>query len=515
MLISVDMARAMASISAEIQRQVGVMLDRRGRVGAVVVGDARSLFLPDIQRRGRDRLCGLRLIHTHLAEEPLTDDDLTDLALLRLDVVAALTVRGGEPHLVHVAHLIPDNEAEEPWMVLPPKPVHQMEEDFPEFIAALEEEFQHKQRPRLANDTRDRAILIHVSTLPPSLAQDSMLELRELAQSAGIDVVHEFKQRRPLDPRFVMGRGKMQSVVITAMQKGAELLVFDLNLSPSQVRSLSDFTDLKVLDRTQVILDIFAQHAETREGKLQVELAQLRYLLPILNMKQAALSRLTGGIGGRGPGETKLEIDRRRARDRIARLEREVEQLGKRRRLRRRPRKDKGTPTVAVVGYTNAGKSTLLNNLTNSDVVAKDFLFATLNPVSRRLRFPREREVIITDTVGFIRNLPKDLLAAFRTTFEELHEADVLLHIVDVSSPDVSEKIDTVLETIRALELDYKPMITVFNKIDKCNPTEVDGLVRQYEGIALSALDRATFGSLLDALETRLFPEDTEDGCGS
>jgi len=506
----------LAAISFEIQRQVGVMIDRRGRVRAVIVGDARSLFLPDIQRRGRDRLCGLRLIHSHLAREPLTDDDLTDLALLRFDLVAALGVQeDGTPGMLHIAHLIPDNETEKPWVVLPPQQVQSLDDDFLDFISALEEEFERKRSPRLATDTRDRAILIHVSTLPQSLAQDSMAELHELARSAGLDIVHQIIQRRPLDPRLVMGRGKMQAALITAMQKGAEMLVFDLNLTPSQARSLSEFTDLKILDRTQVILDIFAQHAVTREGKLQVELAQLRYLLPILSIRQAALSRLTGGIGGRGPGETRLEIDRRRARDRIARLEREVEQLGKRRRLRRKTRTDNKTHTIAVVGYTNAGKSTLLNNLTNSDVEAKDFLFATLNPVSRRLRFPREREVIVTDTVGFIRNLPKDLVAAFRTTFEELHEADLLLHIVDASSTDSAEKIETVLDTIRTLELDDKPMVTIFNKIDLCNPDEVAGLVRQYSGIAVSALDRTTFGALLDELESRLFPDDMEKKCVS
>ncbi len=439
---------------------------------------------------------------------------MTDLALLRLDLIAALTVLDdGAPGVIHMAHLLPDNDAESPWRVLPSQSVHTLEEDFLPFINALEEEFSRKRKPRPANDARDRALLIHVSTLPFSHARDSLDELRELARSAGIDVVHEIIQRRPLDPRFVMGRGKLQSALITAMQKGAEMLVFDLNLTPSQVKALSDITDLKVLDRTQVILDIFAQHAVTREGKLQVELAQLRYLLPLLNIRQVALSRLTGGIGGRGPGETRLEIDRRRARDRIARLEREVEQLGRRRRLRRHTRTERNTPTVAVVGYTNAGKSTLLNHLTNSDVVAKDFLFATLNPVSRRLRFPREREVIITDTVGFIRNLPEDLLAAFRTTFEELHEADLLLHVVDASSPDIQPKMDTVLETIRSLELDDKPMITVFNKTDLCDPVEIAGLVKQYDGLALSALDRATFTPLLDILENRLWPGDTEKKC--
>lgn len=512
-IVSAELAREMCALSLEIQRQIGVIFDRRGHVTGVVVGDARSLFLPQIPRRGLDRLSGLRFVHTHLTSEGLTEEDLTDLALLRFDLVAALVVReDGSPGMIHIAHLKPDNAAESPWEVLEPRTVHSLKEDFPEFVTALEEEFARNRRPRPANDTRERAVLIHVSTLPPSLAHDSLEELEELARSAGIEVVHRIMQRRSLDPRFILGRGKLQSAVITAMQKGAELLVFDLNISPSQVRSLGDFTDLKILDRSQLILDIFAQHAVTREGKLQVELAQLRYLLPILSIRQQALSRLTGGIGGRGPGETRLEIDRRRARDRIARLEREVELLGQRRRLRRRTRTRKEVPTVAVVGYTNAGKSTLLNHLTNSDVVAKDFLFATLNPVSRRLRFPREREVIITDTVGFIRNLPKDLMAAFRTTFEELHEADLLLHIVDAGSHDLNEKMKTVSETIRSLELDDRPMLTVFNKIDVCNPLEVEGLVRQFDGVAVCALDRGTFTPLLKAMEDLLWPfeEDTE-----
>lgn len=506
-IISVELARELAAVSVEIQRQVGVIINRSGHVTDIVVGDARGLFLPDVQRRGLDRLSGLRFIHTHLVGEKLSEEDLTDLALLRFDLVGALLLRNdGTIDAIHIAHLKPDNAAETPWEVLPPQSIYNLQEDFPEFIAALEEEFSRTRRPRTANDTRERAILIHVSTLPPTLARDSLDELGELARSAGIEVVHTIMQRRPLDPRFIMGRGKLQSAVITAMQKGAGMLVFDLNITPSQIRSLGDFTDLKILDRTQVILDIFAQHAVTREGKLQVELAQLRYLLPFLSIRQQALSRLTGGIGGRGPGETRLEEDRRRARDRITRLEREVEQLGRRRRLRRQARTVKAVPTVAVIGYTNAGKSTLLNHLTNSEVVAKDFLFATLNPVSRRLRFPREREVVITDTVGFIKNLPKDLLAAFRTTFEELHEADLLLHIVDAGSHDLNQKMETVFDTLRSLELTGKPMLTIFNKIDACNPAEVEGLVSQYDGIAICALDRGTFTPLLNAMEEQLWP---------
>ena len=489
------------------------MLNRRGHVTAVVVGDARGLFLPDIRRRGLDRLVGLRLVHTHLHDQPLDDDDLTDLALLRLDLVAAINVLpDGLPGPMHMAHLLPNNDAGEPWEVLPPVSVHDLDDDFPEMMAALEDEFERHRLPRMAGDNRDRAIIVHVSSTTPTNARDSVAELRELSRSAGIEVVEEIIQRRTPDPKFVMGKGKLKQAIIKAMQLGAEVLVFDLDLSPSQVRELAGLTDLKVLDRTQVILDIFAQHAVTREGKLQVELAQLRYMLPLLSSKHTAFSRLTGGIGGRGPGETKLEIDRRRARDRIAQLEREVEKLGNRRELRRGQRTRKGVPIVSIVGYTNAGKSTLLNSLTQSEVIAEDALFATLNPVSRRLRFPQEREVVITDTVGFIRNLPKDLLAAFRTTFEELHEADLVLHVVDGSCPDVQEKYEVVRSLLRDLDMESKKTLVVINKTDRISSGEAEGLVHQWNGVPLSALDRTTFTPLLDVLERYLWHEDSEAG---
>jgi GTP-binding protein HflX len=506
----VELARELATISYEIQRQVGIIIDRRGHVTDVIVGDAKALFLPEIQRRGRDRLSGLRFIHTHLAGEALSEDDLTDLALLRLDLVAALRLApDGAVKTIHSAHLKPENISATPWEILAPQSIFDLKEDFLEYMGALEEEFARTQRPVDDNDRRERAVLIHVSTYPQTFARDSLDELSELAHSAGINVVHTIIQRRKLDPRYILGRGKLQAAVIAAMQKGAGMLVFDLNITPSQIRSLGDFTDLKILDRTQVILDIFAQRAVTREGKLQVELAQLRYLLPFLSIRQQALSRLTGGIGGRGPGETRLEEDRRRARDRIAKLEREVELLGKRRRLRRHTRTQREVPTVAVIGYTNAGKSTLLNHLTNSEVMAKDCLFATLNPVSRRLRFPREREIVITDTVGFIHNLPPDLFAAFRTTFEELQEADLLLHIIDAGSVDLNRKMETVLDTVRQLDLKQKPMLTVFNKIDTCAPEEVEGLVHQYGGVPICALNHETFDPLLDAMERLLWPATT------
>jgi len=508
-IITPELARRLTEISLELQRQIGLLIDRRGEVHAVIVGDARQLFLPDITRRGRDRLCGLRLIHTHLHPEGLTEDDLTDLALLRLDLVGAIVVQpDGLPGPCYMAHLLPANDAGTPYEVLAPVQVHDLDDDFPQMIEALEEEFARQQKARDASHKGDRAVLVHVSVVPPSVAEDSVAELSELARSAGLEIMDKLIQRRPPDPKYVMGKGRLQSTIIRAMQVGAEVLIFDLNLSPSQVKALSELTDLKILDRTQVILDIFAQHAVTREGKLQVELAQLRYLQPLLAIRQTALSRLTGGIGGRGPGETRLEIDRRRARDRIARLEREVKALGNRRELRRSVRTQRGVPVVSIVGYTNAGKSTLLNHLTQSTVVAEDALFATLNPVSRRLRFPKEQEIVITDTVGFIRNLPKDLMAAFRTTFEELHDSDLLIHVMDAGAHDLEDKYATVVKLLEELELHDKPVVHVLNKMDTCDDDTLRALISRFNGVGLCALDRSTFDPLILRMEEFLFSEE-------
>jgi GTP-binding protein HflX len=262
-------------------------------------------------------------------------------------------------------------------------------------------------------------------------------------------------------------------------------------------------TDLKVIDRSQLILDIFARRAHTLDGKVQVELAQLKYILPRLAGKGSAMSRLTGGIGGRGPGETKLEIDRRRIRDRISRLEKQLKALGKGRLQRRQKRVKTGVPIISIVGYTNAGKSTLLNALTQSEVLTEDLLFATLDTASRRLRFPHEREVIITDTVGFIRQLPKSLLGAFRATLEELVDAHLLLHVVDVSNPRFEEQIRAVDRILQDLELDEIPRILVFNKIDLIPKEEILPLCRRFDAIAISARNRLSFNELLREMEER------------
>jgi GTP-binding protein HflX len=332
---------------------------------------------------------------------------------------------------------------------------------------------------------------------------ESLAELKELALSSNIDVLDLIlQQRKKIDSKFLMGLGKLQELTILVLKKGATLIIFDQELNPSQMRSISDKIDIKIIDRTQLILDIFAQRAQTREGKLQVELAQLRYLLPRLIAKSTAMSRLTGGIGGRGPGETKLEIHRRRVRDRITRLGKEVLLIKKQRRQQRAKRQKKNLPVVSIIGYTNAGKSTLLNTLTKSNVKAEDRLFATLDPSSRRLKFPRDIEVIITDTVGFIKNLPKDLMAAFHATFEELENADLLLHVIDISNPHFKNHIKSVEKILCDLNLNDIPLICVLNKQDLVDTDVVNMQTRLLNGVAVSADNESTLGPLLKKMET-------------
>jgi GTP-binding protein HflX len=366
------------------------------------------------------RLKGLRCIHTHLNNETLSADDLTDLALLRLDLMAAILSKpDGLPQKVHIAHIMPKNMDQTPYQILPPLNPGDLDIDCLALIQALEDELARARKGYQANRDTERALLVSVSSETRSQAEESMAELRELALSGGIEVVGSVMQQRgKADSRLLIGPGKLQDLAILALQEAATIIIFDQELNPSQIRSITNHVDIKIIDRTQLILDIFAQRAQTREGKLQVELAQLKYLLPRLVVKNTAMSRLTGGIGGRGPGETKLEINRRRVRERIARLEKALLTVRQQRSQQKAKRRKKGLPVISIIGYTNAGKSTLLNTLTQSNVVAESRLFATLDPSSRRLRFPRDFEVIITDTVGFIRDLPKDLMAAFRATLD-------------------------------------------------------------------------------------------------
>jgi GTP-binding protein HflX len=416
----------------------------------------------------------------------------------------------GLPGLVRSAHLLPSTAAEnggssEHFAFLDPAVVSQLDVDFLGLIEALESEMARNRRTSRRAAGVDQAILVNVSTGPRSDAEDSVAELRELAQSAGVVVLDQMIQRRQvIDPRTVMGKGKLEELLIGAMQLGADAIIFDRELQAAQVRSISEATDLKVIDRSQLILDIFAQRAQSHEGKIQVELAQLKYILPRLVMgPNSAFSRLAGGIGGRGPGETKLETDRRRVRDRIHRLEVELAGQRKRREQRRKERLRHEVPTISIVGYTNAGKSTLLNALTSSHVLAEERMFATLDPTTRRLRLPREQEVIINDTVGFIRDLPPELLSAFRSTLEEIAGSRLLLHVVDAGNPRWQQHISSVDRILGELEFHLIPRLLVFNKTETMDPTTVSGMIRQtsaqsgIESIAISALHPETLGPLL------------------
>jgi GTP-binding protein HflX len=506
-------------ISADIRRQIGILINRTGMVEYVIIGDEKGLVIPELRDYplGKRSLRGLRLIHTHLRNEPVTEDDITDLSLLRLDLLATLLFVPGKQQIYTQLAWLTTSSAGPPAAIGPVTPLERIDLDCCHFLDELEADLLQSARGRVkSSDALERAILISVTVSGSRQeAEDSMAELRELARTARVEALDEFIQRpRSLNPRYVMGEGKMRDVVIRALQSGATMLIFDQELTPAQIRSISAMTELKVIDRSQLILDIFARRAKSLDGKVQVELAQLKYLLPRLTGRGVQMSRLMGGIGGRGPGETKLETDRRRIRDRISSLERELKELSRGRSQRRQQRIKAGVPIVSIVGYTNAGKSTLLNALTKSEVFTEDLLFATLDTSTRRLRFPREREVIITDTVGFIRSLPKSLMGAFKATLEELQDADLLLHVVDGSNPRFEDQIAQVRAILGELGLGDKQELLVFNKADLLDDMKrkdtvaflrVRQAARTQNSVTVSACDRKSLAPLVEELQRRFW----------
>lgn len=506
---TIDQARELSLLSRALGRQLGMLIDRKGRVDMVLVGEAGGILIPELPRArsGADRLRGLRLLHTHLTPDGLSQEDLMDLLFLRLDAIIVLTVNpDGDPVQWQEAHLLPTPVAGQPYRVEQLRPWDQTSAHFAATAEALEEEL-----ARRSDDTREasdapRALLVSVAAQPRIIQERNLDELAELARTAGLAVAGRMVQRvAQVNPKFILGKGKMAELEVLALEGRAGILVFDGELSPAQLHNLADITERKVLDRTQLILDIFAQHAVTRAGKLQVELAQLRYTQPRLTGKNRAMDRLMGGIGGRGPGETKLETDRRRSRERMARLRKELDQLRRQRAFTRSRRARRGIPLAALVGYTNAGKSTLLNNLTRSEVLAENKLFATLDPTTRRLRFPAEREIILADTVGFIRNLPRELMDAFRATLEELESADLLVHVADASHPDLLQQITSVETILEELELQHMPRILLLNKWDLLDVPARAGLADAFpHAIPVSARTGDGLKRLLEVLENML-----------
>ena len=497
-------------ISKETRRQVGLLVNRRGVVESVVVGEKGKIEIPRLtsERVGRARFRGLRFIHTHLAGELLSKEDLSDLAVLQLDLVASLLERKGESsEMIHIAYLIPESKEGRAWDFIGPLPLAELEIDFTEFVTELENEFvKARGKYYLVEGDRERCIL--VSVVPPKShkeVEEHIAEMKDLCYSAGITVLDTFVQRpKELNPQYLVGKGKIEEVIMRSQQLGVDLLVFDEELSPGQIMNISALTDLRVIDRNQLILDIFAGRAETTEAKIQVELAQLRYILPRLAGKNTALSRLTGGIGGRGPGETKLEIDRRRIREKIGFLERRLEDIQKVRDKKRQKRRLSGIPIVSIVGYTNSGKSTLLNLLTKSRVETEDKPFSTLNPTTRLIKYPERKNIIVTDTVGFIKGLPQVLVRAFMATLEELKDAHLLLHLVDLSAPEFEERMGVVDSILATLELGEKNRLIVFNKKDRVDPSFSRLVEERYGAVSISSLNKEGIERLVEAIEEKL-----------
>ena len=507
------MLKQLCLYSYETGRQLGLIINRSGSIEYVLAGTSDSITIPVLTRfkLAPGRLRGLRLIHTHPKGDGLDNDDMADLALLRLDSVTACAMdEKGYPKFMETAYITPPdiNDIETKFGYLEDSDPYNQKTDYPLFIEALDDEIERKTIGLHTAKTGEYAVLTGVFKSKEE-SEIYLDELEELARSAGINVISRIYQvKKGIHPKYVVGPGKLREAVIKALLTGAEYIVFDNSLSPSQSRAVSEFTELKILDRTQLILDIFARRAKSNEGKIRVELAQLKYILPRLNVKDDSLSRLTGGIGGRGPGETKLEIDKRRITDRIAFLNDKLKKAEQSRDIQRARREKNSLPVVSIIGYTNAGKSTLLNSLTKSDVYADDLLFATLDTSSKRIRFPKERDVIITDTVGFIRDLPPNLAGAFKSTLEELYNADMFLHVVDVSDKHFRKHIKAVENVLEEMELLDKERLLVFNKIDKLTEEELEEIEKEYkDAVFVSAYNRKSFDNMLIKISYYFFKE--------
>lgn len=587
---TLEQAKELGALSRLISRQIGLLIDRQGKVELTIVGDAHGILIPTLAReRSTGRLRGIRLLHTHLTDSKLSGEDLMDLLFLRLDSIGVLTIdEFGAPIHFQSAHLLPAlisdgsyirdisktskkqkqleypeekqdqplqaedidfiltqnlyHTSAEPKPVIPNRPAEPYRItdffawdknplDLSAEIDAIEEEF-----ARLIKDSHStentkniakynakgtldtfqagsRCVLVSVSKAPKAIQERNLAELTELAKTAGLGVVGNLIQRvTTINPRQILSQNKLAELEVIALQGHAGIIIFDGELSPAQLQNLAELTERKVLDRTQLILDIFAQHAKTGAGKLQVEMAQLKYTQPRLVGKNRAMDRLMGGIGGRGPGETKLETDRRRVKDRIAKIKIELENLKKQRQANRAKRNRYNLPVAALVGYTNAGKSTLLNKLTKSEVIAENKLFATLDPTTRRLRFPEEHEIVLADTVGFIRDLPKELMEAFRATLEELNEANILIHVLDASHEEMEQQLESVEKILEELKLSDVPRVLLLNKWDNLPKESQELLLERFSGAyPVSALSGFGLAEASAHIEQTLFKTGTHE----
>lgn len=515
-LVSQELAVKLADITEYINREISVYITRSGQIIEIAVGDNATVELPTFSgRRGAGRLSGIRCIHTHPGGNPyLSGVDISALKNNKYDAMVAIGVVSPDFTKSELTFgLITGIDSNENYTAecYGPYSIEDAENiNFVNTVSTIERILDKQTGTASLQIMSERAILIGMEWgRNDSLwtVDDSLEELKQLADTAGATVIKKFIQKRPKpDPAFFIGRGKVQELALYAQQENIDLCIFDDELSPAQQRNIESVMGIRILDRTALILDIFAQRARTNEGKLQVELAQLQYTLPRIMGKGLMLSRLGGGIGTRGPGETKLEVDRRRIRDRIAFIKEQIEKVKAVRSLHRSKRKKNNVFEVSLVGYTNAGKSTLLNTLTNSDIYAKDQLFATLDPTTRQLTLPNKQEIIITDTVGFIQRLPHQLIAAFRSTLEVVTEADLLVHVIDVSHELYKEQAAAVHEVLKEIGAETKPVITVYNKIDKLPPDSklADRLALEEDTVCISAAKKLNLETLQQMIESHL-----------
>lgn len=515
-LVSQELAVKLADITEYINREISVYITRSGQIIEIAVGDNATVELPSFSgRRGAGRLSGIRCIHTHPGGNPyLSGVDISALKNNKYDAMVAIGVISPDFTKSELTFgLITGIDSNENYTAecYGPYSIEDAENiNFVNTVSTIERILDKQTGTASLQVMSERAILIGMEWgRNDSLwtVDDSLEELKQLADTAGATVIKKFIQKRPKpDPAFFIGRGKVQELALYAQQENIDLCIFDDELSPAQQRNIESVMGIRILDRTALILDIFAQRARTNEGKLQVELAQLQYTLPRIMGKGLMLSRLGGGIGTRGPGETKLEVDRRRIRDRIAFIKEQIEKVKAVRSLHRSKRKKNNVFEVSLVGYTNAGKSTLLNTLTNSDIYAKDQLFATLDPTTRQLTLPNKQEIIITDTVGFIQRLPHQLIAAFRSTLEVVTEADLLVHVIDVSHELYKEQAAAVHEVLKEIGAETKPVITVYNKIDKLPPDSklANRLALEEDTVCISAAKKLNLETLQQMIETHL-----------
>lgn len=512
-LVSRDVAVEILQLARKLKRRIGLLVSRDGEILDVLIGTKDILYLPDLGRfrvKGT-RLRRIRLIFTDLStktEEAIIPQDIfTDLEKLRLDAVIAIKeVRNRVP--VAVGILTPQGK-ETPYEVFEANDLNNLDLDFEDKFLEAESELSKR---KVAHSGKVRALLVGVY----GKGEDdelSMAELRELARTADLEVLGEIRQKRTPDPKTLIGKGKIEELILEAVRCDAELLVFDTELKPSQWRSITNATEYKVIDRSMLILDIFARRATSSEGRLQVELAQLKYNLPKLVEKDTGLSRLTGGIGGQGPGETKLEIGRRRIREKITFLEKQISTLTQQRKLRTKRREEGETALVSIIGYTNVGKSSLFNALTKSDVIAENKLFATLDPSKRKVFLGlsdsyKPQEIVLADTVGFIRNLPKELFNAFRATLDEIQGAKLLVHVLDASDKDIKKRYDAVRKVINDLEVADVKEIIVLNKIDKISADKLLPIQKEYNGIPISVIKKQNLSDVMSAIHKELFTHD-------